>query len=85
MGTEDIFYYFLVLVYTLGPVLVLLWFLARIKPKFPSGLSTAIVVFFSLLSVFTVDLILGFAMAPLKPHETVSIVYASKFPSSRRR
>ena len=78
MGTEDIFYYFLVLVYTLGPVLVLLWFLARIKPKFPSGLSTAIVVFFSLLSVFTVDFILGFAMAPLKPHETVSIVYASK-------
>ncbi len=59
---------------------MLLWFLIRVKPKFPSGLSTAIVVFFSLLSVFTVDLILGFVMAPLKPHETVSIVYASKVP-----
>jgi len=78
MGAEGILYYFLVFLYAFGPLIVLLWFLVKVKPKFPSGLSTAIVVFFSLLSVFTVDLILGFAMAPLKPHETVSIVYASK-------
>ena len=58
--------------------LVLLWFLAKIKPKFPSGLSTTLVVFFPLLSVFTVDLVLGFAMAPLTHHKTVSLVYYSK-------
>ena len=57
---------------------MLLWFLIKVKPKFPSGLSTAIVVFFSLLSVFTVDLILGFAMAPLTRHNAISISYASE-------
>ena len=66
MGAEGILYYFLVFLYVFGPLIVLLWFLVKVKPKFPSGLSTAIAVFFSLLSVFTVDLILGFAMAPVK-------------------
>jgi len=78
MGTEGLIYYLFVLLYTLGPTLVLLWFLLRVKPKFPSGLSSAIVVFFSILSIFTVDLILGFAMAPLTHDKTVSLVYYSK-------
>ncbi|WP_297475546.1 hypothetical protein [Thermococcus sp.] len=52
-GTSSRNYLFAFL-YAFGPIIVLLWFLIKVKPKFPSGLSTALVVFFSLLSVFTV-------------------------------
>ena len=74
-----IFQYLLYLLgYSIGPFLVLSWFLIKVKPKFPSGLSMTIVVFFSILTVFTIDSILGFAMTPLTHHKTISLTYYSK-------
>ena len=78
MGTGNIMYYVFLFTYTLGPTLVLLWFLAKVRPKFPSALSTTIVVFFAILGVLTVDLILSFAMAPFAHPRPFSIVRGFK-------
>ncbi len=48
-----------------GPVIVLGWFLIKVRPKFPSLLPLGIVGFLALLSFLTVNLILNFAIAPL--------------------
>ncbi len=69
-----------------GPVIVLGWFLIKVRPKFPSFLPLGIVAFMALLSFLTVNLILNFAIAPLSqllnPSEDYSFTLGYAFQIS---
>ncbi|AHL22701.1 PrsW family glutamic-type intramembrane protease [Thermococcus nautili] len=64
--------------YSLGSVGVLLWFWWRVRPKLPSALATGIVVVFAFFVVFSIELILAFAIAPTERTTAIPIKQAFK-------
>ena len=58
-----------------GSTGMVLWFLFRVRPKFPSALATGIVVVFAIMVVLFIDLIIEFAMAPLTGGVNTSLGY----------
>ncbi|NJE53867.1 PrsW family glutamic-type intramembrane protease [Thermococcus sp. 21S9] len=75
MDTLFALYLFL---YAVGSIGMVLWFLVKVRPKFPSVLATVIVVFFGVMVVLFIDLILEFAMAPLTGGVDASLGYMFK-------
>jgi len=63
--------------FTAGPLAAILWFLLKVRPKFPSMLSVGLVVFFGALVFLFVNSIIEFSFSPLtNPNATaISIGY----------
>ncbi len=59
--------------YSFGPLIVLSWFLIKVRPKFPSALSIALIVVFSTMVILFVDTILEFSIMPLNGLKAISI------------
>ncbi|NJF24808.1 hypothetical protein [Thermococcus sp. Bubb.Bath] len=55
----------LIIIYAYVTTLVVLWFLMKVRPKFPSGISIGIVVFLGIATTMAVVTILEFAIAPV--------------------